>query len=142
VLAFALTAWTSGLVDRLLSANAQGLTVETGEFGDLLQIDVENDWGNYEVEIRRGPSHPDSAAAWEALATAAANEAARLHAVVVREGQDLYVQLRDDKDRMLAENKVNLRPLVTAADGTATVRLPGRITASRVVLSVTRYEKK
>ena len=142
LIAFALGAWQSGLIDRLLSANAVGLAIETGEFDDLLAIDVENDWGNYKVTVRRGAGHPDTAAAWDQRAAAAENETERLHAIVVREGQDLFVQLRDNADNVLAEQPLSLRLLVTDANGQVSTELPGHMSASRVVLSVTKNEKK
>lgn len=142
LIAFLLLAWQSGLVDRLLSANATGLTVENGAFGDLLHAEVANEWGNYRVAITRGAGYPADAAAWDAYAAAAKDEAARLCGVVVREGQDIYLQLRDADDRVLAEGRANLRPLVTTADGKVKVDLPGRMTAAHLVLSVTKYEKQ
>lgn len=141
-LAFALLAWTSGLVDRLLAANAAGLQVRTAAFGDLLAMSVESKWGNYEVTIRRGAGYPASLAEWDQRTAAAADEAERLRDLVVREGQEVWVQLRDAEDRVLAETRVSLRPLVTAADAKATTGLPGRITAKTVVLSVARHEQK
>lgn len=142
LIAFTLLAWQSGLVDRLLSANATGLEVQNGAFGGLLHAEVENNWGDYRVVLKRGPEHPADAAAWDAYAAAAKDEAARLHGVVVREGQDIYLQLRDESDHVLAETKASLRPLVTSAEGKVTVDLPGRMTATRLVLSVTKYEKQ
>lgn len=141
-LAFGLLAWSSGLVDRLLAANAAGLQVQTGAFGDLLAMAVENKLGNYEVTLRRGADYPASLADWDRRAGAASDEAARLRDSVVREGQEIWVQLRDADDRVLAESRISLRPLVTAADAKATTGLPGRITAKTVVLSVARHEKK
>jgi len=142
LLVFSFMAWQSGLIDRLLSASAAGMTVDTDGFGDLLTAEVDNEWGNYLVTIRRGPGHPDTAAAWDELAAAATTESERLHRLVVREGQDVYVQLRDGRDEVLAEAKADLRALVTAADGEVEVRLPGRMAASKVVLSVTKHERK
>lgn len=142
LLAFGLTAWRTGLVDRLLAANAQGMAVENADFGDLLDVAVENEWGNYKVTISRGPGHPTTAAAWDDRVAAATTEAQRLHAIVVREGQDLYVQVRDEKGRVLAEESGSMRVLVTDPDGSEIVRLPGQMTAARVVLSLTEHPKK
>ena len=142
VIAFGLLAWRSGLVDRVLAASAQGLGLETAAFGDLLAIRVEGNFGNYRVKVLRGPGHPTTVAEWDARTARAATESERLHDVVVREGQDVWVQLRDSAGEVLAQAKVGLRPLVTAADGEATVELPGHITASRVVLSVERHVKR
>ena len=142
LLVFAFTAWRSGLVDRLLSANATGLTVDTGEFGDLLRAEVESSWGNYKVTVARGPGHPADAAAWDAriAAATATGEVQRVHAAVVRDGQDVYVQLQNAAGEVLAERMTSLRPLVT--DTSAKLELPGHMTASRVVFSVAKHEKK
>lgn len=140
--AFGLLAWTSGLVDRLLAASASGLQVKTADFGDLLAMSVESKLGNYEVTIRRGAGYPATLAEWDQHTAAAADEAQRLRDLVVREGQEIWVQLRDADEHVLAESSVSLRPLVTAADTKTTTGLPGRITAKSVVLSVARYEKK
>lgn len=136
LIVFGLFAWRSGLVDRLLAASAQGLAVDTANFDDLLAAEVEGRFGNYVVTIRRGPGHPADGAGWERRAAAAATEAQRVRDLVVRDGQDVYVQLRDAQNNVLARNRVSLRPLVASADGVAKVDLPGRITASRVTLTI------
>jgi len=141
-LAFGLVAWQSGLVDRLLAAKALGLQSTTGPFEDLLALEVANKWGNYEVTIRRGAGYPQSLAEWDVRTAGATTEEHRLRDTVVREGQDLYVQLRDAEENVLAESRVSLRPLGTSAEAKVTAGLPGRITARSVVLSVSRHEKK
>lgn len=142
IVAFGLLAWRSGLIDRLLAANAQGIEVRTGVFGDLIEASVESSWGNYEVTVRRGSGYPMSSAEWDARAATATTESDRLRDTVVREGQEVWVQLRDAQDEVLVEGTVSLRPLVTESDAELEVTLPGRITASRVFFSVNKREKK
>ncbi|MCA8952415.1 MAG: hypothetical protein KDE27_23090, partial [Planctomycetes bacterium] len=142
ILAVGLSAWRSGLLDRLLAASARGLELRTGAFGDLLALEAESSWGDYEVALRRGPGYPTTSAAWEARQREAVDEADRLPARLVREGQEIWVQLCDDDGEVLAETGANLRALVAAADGVVEVRVPGRMNATRIVLSVEEHGKK
>jgi hypothetical protein len=103
---------------------------------------VENKFFNYEVTIRRGASYPASLAEWEQRIAAAPDDDTRRCSTFVRDGSDIWIQLRDGDDQVLAQSRVSLRPLVTAADAKATSGLPGRITAKTVVLSMAQYEKK
>lgn len=136
VLAFGLMAWRSGLLDRLLAASATGLRTDRGTFGELLAIDVQGHFGNYQVVLRRGSAYPVDSAAWDARIAAATGEQERLANIVVREGQEVHVQLRDASNAVLANSKVSLRPLVAGGDGEAKAELPGHFTASQVTLSI------
>lgn len=142
IVAFGLLAWRSGLVDRLLSANVRGIEIDTHEFGGLLAADVESEWGNYSVTVRRGDDYPSTSAGWDARAAASTTETERLRDNLVREGQDVWVQLRDTEGAVLAQRSVELRPLVTAPDAEVDLALPGMMTAAKVVFSVNKYEKK
>jgi hypothetical protein len=64
------------------------------------------------------------------------DEQGRLANIVVLEGQDVHVQLRDAGNAVLANLKVSLRPLVAANDGEAKLELPGHITANQVTLTI------
>ena len=142
LLASGLVAWQSGIVDRLLSASALALRTDTAAFGDLLTIEVADALGDYEVTLRRGPGHPATREAWDARTARAATEANRLCNVVVRDGQEIWVQLCDGSGAVIAQDRVSLRPLAAGADGEAIVGLPGRIAASRVVLRLTPHEPR
>ena len=139
VIAFSLLGWQSGLVDRLLAANARGIVANTGAFGDLAEVEIVSDWGNYKVLIQRGVGYPSTSEEWDARATA--TEPDRLRDAIMREGQDVWVQLRNEQGNVLEQQSVSLRPLVTEATATVELRLPGRITATQVVLSVNKSER-
>ena len=98
-----------------------------------------SDWGNYKVLIQRGVGYPSTSEEWDARATA--TEPDRLRDAIMREGQDVWVQLRNEQGNVLEQQSVSLRPLVTEATATVELRLPGRITATQVVLSVNKSER-
>lgn len=142
VLGVLLMAWTSGLLDRLFAAGAAGLAKDSGSFGELLAVDATSSWGDYAVEIRRGPGHPTSSDAWEQLLAGAADEVARARLRVVREGNDVFVRLEDGKGRFVGEKSVSLRALVTDPSAVVKARVPGRITAARITLALESGKKQ
>ena len=142
VLGVLLMAWTSGLLDRLLSAGAGGLQKDTGAFGELLTLEASSSWGDYAVEVRRGPGHPAGTEAWDQLLATAPDESARARIQVVREGNDVYVRLEDGDGRFAGERLVSLRALVTRPDGVVKVRVPGRITAARITMAMESGKKQ
>lgn len=142
VLGVLLMAWTSGLLDRLFAAGAAGLAKDSGSFGELLAVDATSSWGDYAVEIRRGPGHPTSSEAWEQLLAGAADEVARARLRVVREGNDVFVRLEDGKGRFVGEKSVSLRALVTDPSAVVKARVPGRITAARITLALESGKKQ
>ena len=142
VLGVLLMAWTSGLLDRLFAASAAGLAKDTGAFGELLAVDASSSWGDYAVEIRRGPSHPTTSEAWEQLLAGATEEVARARLRVVREGNDVFVHLEDGQGRFVGEKSVSLRALVTNPDGVVKARVQGRITAARITLALESGKKQ
>lgn len=132
-----LLAWYGGWIDRALAARAEGLRLEPGPFGAMLGLSVQRTWGNYRVELRRGPDYPATPAALADRLAAAGDHT--LHAAVdlVGDGRDLYVQLLDDAGVVLAEVLAELRPLLSDADATVMANVPGRMHAAAVRLSVT-----
>ena len=50
----------------------------------------------------------------------------------------MFVQLLGADDKVLAEQRTELRPLLTAADGTIEVKLPGAMQATAVRLSLSK----
>ena len=135
-----IVAITSDPIQGETEVNARGLVVDSGPFVELIDAEVESDWGNYKVTLRRGSGYPATTAEWDARVVE--TEADRLRDTLVREGQDIWIQLRDAQDEVLVQESESLRPLVTESDGEVEVMLPGRITASRVVFSVNKHEKK
>lgn len=141
VLGVLLMAWTSGLLDRLLAASAAGLTKDSGPFGTLLAVEATSSWGDYAVEIRRGPTHPATTEAWERALAEAPDELARTRLQVVREGNDVYVRLEDGDGKVVGEKLVSLRALVAKEDAVVKARVPGRITAARLTLALESGKK-
>jgi hypothetical protein len=136
LVAFALAAWASGWVDRVLGAKADVLVVDTGPFADFIDVAVEKSWGDYKVTLRRGKGFPVENARIEELRSKAATPADRAAVDVVAQGGQLWLRLMDADGKSLAASRVELRPLLAAADRTVEAELPGRITAARVRLDL------
>lgn len=130
-------AWYGGWIDRVLAARAEGLRLEPGPFGAMLALSVHRTWGDYRVELRRGPDYPATPAALADRLGAAADHTVRAAVDLVGDGRDLYVQLLDDAGVVLAEVRAELRPLLTSADATVLANVPGRMHAAAVRLAVT-----
>jgi hypothetical protein len=136
-----LVAWQSGWIDRVLAARAEGLQLDTGPFTDLLAITTERAWGNYAVELRRGAGYPTTPAALAARRDGSADLTERAACEVVGDGGALFVQLLRDDGEVLDEARVELRVLLADPAGVATARLPGRIAATGVRLSLSEARK-
>lgn len=138
LLAGGLVAWQSGWIDRVLSARADQLRTDAGTFGAMLQLRVEPAWGNYRVTITRGPEYPATTSALAARRDGTEDLVARAAIAAVGDGGAMFVQLLDPDDKVLAEQRTELRPLLTAADGTIEVKLPGAMQAASVRLSLSK----
>lgn len=136
VVALGLTAWQGGWIDRLLSAGAETIRVDTGPFRDLVGVEVAKSWGDYEVTLRRGAGYPVESARVEELRAAAATPADRAALEAVATGGTLWIRVENGQGRGLAVERAELGPLAAGADRSVVKRLPGRIGADRVVLSV------
>jgi hypothetical protein len=136
VVAFGVAAWSSGWVDRLLSAKSEELRIETGPFADFLDVSVAKSWGDYKVTLRRGKGFPVENARLAELRANAVTPADRAAVDVVATGGELWLRLEDAEGHGLAATRTELRPLVSAADRTVETQLAGRITAARVRLSL------
>jgi hypothetical protein len=137
----ALVAWQTGWVDRVLAARAEGLRIDQGPLGDLVAVDVERSWGEYRLRLTRGEGYP---ATPEALATrrdASPDLETRAAVELVGNGGSIFVQIADDQGKVIASTRVELRPLLGKADGVVEARLPGRIAAAAVVLSLNAESK-
>lgn len=137
LLAGAAAAWQGGWIDRVLAARAEGLQRDAGPFSTMLAFDVERSWGNYHVTLRRGADYPTTPQAVEDRRRGAADHAASTATSIVGDGRELYVQVVDGAGHVLAETRVDVRPLLTAADAVVTTTLPGRIGAAAMRLSIT-----
>jgi len=138
LLAGGLVAWRSGWIDRVLSARAEQLRAETGPFGAMLQLRVEPAWGNYRVTVTRGPEYPANASALAARRDGTEDLVARAAITAVGDGGAIFVQLLGPDDKVLAEQRTELRPLLTAADGAIEAKLPGAMQAASVRLSLSK----
>jgi hypothetical protein len=133
---FASAAYFGGWVDRLLSASAETLAVDTGPFADYLDVTVEKSWGNYEVTVRRGRGFPVENARIEELKARAATPADRAALDVVATGGKVWLRLEDTEGHGLAAAASEMRPLLSGPDRSVVEHLPGYMTAARVKLSL------
>lgn len=131
-----LVAWQTGWIDRVLAARAEGLTREAGPFGAMLDVQVERTWGNYRVRLRRGADYPATPADVAQKKAAAADHTHASACDIVGDGRDLFVQLLDGDHKVLAEERADLRPLLASAEAEVVTKLPGRIGARTVRLSI------
>lgn len=129
-------AWQSGWIDRVLAARAEALRVDAGPFGSMLATTVERSWGNYEVSLRRGADYPATPQAVEERQKLQTEHAERTALGIVGDGRDLFVQLLGGEQQVLAEGRADVRPLLAAADATVVVKLPGRMGATGLRLSI------
>jgi len=134
-------AWQSGYIDRVLAARAEELNTDPGPFGDMVQLQVERSWGNYEVTLTRGEGYPTTPAALDARKEASTDLTEQAACAVVGDGDQLFVQLLNEKGKVLDAARTELRPLLTDEDGEAVVRLPGRMSVTTVRLSLSAGKK-
>lgn len=132
----ALLAWHQGLFDRLLATRAEALQIDTGPFRELLHTAVARQWGNYRVELTRGPGYPRSPQELAEQKRVASSLEVAAACDVAGTGGELYLQLLDDGDHVLAETRCSLRPLLGEPPGAVLAELPGQRGAGRVRLSV------
>ncbi|MEC7582992.1 MAG: hypothetical protein VYE77_01630 [Planctomycetota bacterium] len=137
LIAGALALWQLGILDLLLSPPAEQLKVDPGPFDQLVTVRAERTWGNYLVEIRRGPDYPSDRSAVEALRAADASLARQAAIGGLTEETGGYLQLRNEKGKVLEAVRIQLLPLVDSQDGVAKVRIPGRRNAHALVLALT-----
>jgi hypothetical protein len=139
-IATAIFAWRNGLVDRVLAARAEQLTLQTGPFGEMLSLQVTRSWGVYEVQVRRGESYPKDPAELEALRTKAVSLVERAAADAVGSGGEAWVQLCDDDGEVGGSQRLELRALLADPLAIVRVSLQGRIDAASLRLSLTKDE--
>jgi len=136
VVLFGLLAWKNGYIDRLLTASAETISLETGSFGAMLELGVSGNWGNYAVVVSRGTAYPQDARAVDRLLSRAVSSADRAAVNAVGDGGTVWVQLQDAQGKVLASAKVSLRSLLSDPERKAEASLPGRIGARKIVLSL------
>jgi len=136
LVAFAMLAWQSGFVERLTSVESSTLTVDNGPFGELLTAEIQPNWGNYRVLLRRGQSYPKDVAQQRQLEEQAATLAERSAVLMLTQGRHLYLRLISDTGETLAYYPVDTRPLLTSDEAPAVGHLPGRSIARSIQLSI------
>lgn len=136
LVAFSALTWQSGLLDRVMSADVELLQVDSGPFGELLAVDVEPNWGNYRVLLRRGAAYPTTAAGVKELEAAAATPADRAAVLAVCDGGNIYLRLSDEQGKTLAYHPVEMRALLLKNDAVISGHLPGRIAARSIQLAL------
>lgn len=132
-----LVAWQSGLIDRVLAARAETIRCDAGPFGTMLEFSLQRSWGNYRVEIRRGPGYPPDPDALRRAQAEAGSLVERAACDVVGGGGELWLLLRAEDGGVLDAVRAELRPLLAAADGRVVGTLRGQMGAARVELSLT-----
>lgn len=134
-------AWQTGWIDRVLAARAEAMAVDNGPFAAMLAPTLVRSWGDYVVLLRRGPDYPATAKELterrdrlEGLAERAACEA-------VGNGGDLFVQVLDPAGKVLVETRAELRPLLVDDNAVIETKLPGRMNAASIRLSLSAAPK-
>lgn len=136
LLAAVVVAWQGGWIDRVLAARAETLRIDTGPFGAMLAVSATRSWGNYEVSLRRGADYPATPQVLAERMAGQTEHAMRTACSIVGDGRDLFVQVVDAGQKVLAEVRADVRPLLTGADAVVVAKLPGLMSATGVRLSV------
>ena len=136
LVAFAGVAWQSGYIGLLLAPRADTLAVDPGPFGDLLRTELGSSLGRYQITLTRGTSFPSDQTQLEALLRRSTALTDRAAVQAVGNGDVVWVRLERADGAVLEATRVELRPLLGAADGRAEALLPGRLGAARVHLAL------
>ena len=122
-------AWGWGLVDRALSTDSAELTIHTGVFDRLLDVEIQDRWGNYEVTLHRGPDYPKTSDDVTVLLAGTQTPAGRAAVTAVANGLTVYLRLENQTGLVLASRGVELRALLVDEDGVIVLELPGRMSS-------------
>jgi hypothetical protein len=134
-------AWQSGWIDRVLAARAEEVLIETGAFGQMVDVKLERSWGNYNVTLTRGPTYPTTPEALAALRDNSKTLTAGAACELIGNGGELFVQIANEDGKVLAEARTELRTLLTDEAGKVEVKLPGNRSAHHVSLSLSAGKK-
>jgi hypothetical protein len=132
----ALLAYHQGYLDRLLAARAETLRHELGPFVDLLALQPERQWGNYRIVVQRGARYPATPQALAAQKQQANSLEAAAACDVIGSGGELFVQLRDQDGKWLAETRCTVRALLGEPPAPVLAELAGHRSAAIVALSL------
>ena len=126
-----------GLVDRFLAPEADEVNLDHGLFGAYLDSSIEKNWGIYTLTIKRGETFPNTMSEFLAIAKTSdkLDDAAAVGALA--RGETLYVQMLDDKDAILYQKGISLKPLLLKSDTKIDVVIPGFRKAKNLYLALT-----
>lgn len=130
-----LAVWQSGIIERLASADPTQFDLLTTEFGERIAVTVEQSFGSYVVEIRRGPTFPDDdekLAQWQGKLSGARDRRAYQ---TLAAGGEVYVHLLGEESQQLEMASVDLLPIVVGTSEVVIVRIPGRHDATGIAVS-------
>ncbi|MFQ5844281.1 MAG: hypothetical protein ACE5JG_04755 [Planctomycetota bacterium] len=139
---FGLMAWRTGYLDRLFSHAAEAIALDPGPFGQSLRLAVDESWGDYRLTVTRGPGFPGGPAELERRRAAATDLSRRAALDILAEGGRIYAQLCDSELRVLESAALELRPLLGDERAEVEVRIPGRIRARTIRLSLERGKRE
>ncbi len=130
-----LLTWRSGLWSQISAAQADSLRVETGSFGQLLQVEVDGSWGQYRIAISRGADYPSDPAAVTALESSATTTAQTAAIQCVSGGRNIFLQLLDKEGKVLDAKPMELAGLLEKTEPLK-VELLGHRRANLLRLSI------
>ena len=134
--------WRIGLDDLFFPAEASELRLNTGYFGELLEMRVEPVFGGYEVTLKRGARYPRSAADHLALAQDTEPLSRHVATQAVGSGGELFVRVLDQDGQPLASSALYLEALLDNETAELSITLPGFRSAKGLELSPHRGNLK
>ncbi len=139
---FVVLSFQKGYIDLVFGSSASDISVETGEFLDMVDVQIESDWGNYKVTLVRGSGYPSNKEAVQALLEKSEGNAERAAINAVADGAELWVQLRSRRDKVLESESASLRALLAKEDGEVVLKLKGRIGVHELRLALDSGKSK
>lgn len=134
--------WRIGLDDLFFPAAASELQLNTGYFGELLEMRVEPVFGGYQVTIKRGAQYPRDAEGHLALARDTEPLSRHVATEAVGSGGELFVRVLDQDGRPLASSALYLESLLDDEAAELSITLPCFRSARGVELSPHRGNLK
>lgn len=137
-----LAAWRSGYLglahDAITAPEADAVFIETGVFGETLELELDRRFAHYTCTIRRGRLYPATADEARELEDAAATTGERAAMNAVADGGAIWVRVVDEDGATLSAVEVELAELLVEEDGVAEVELRARAGGIKVELALSR----
>ncbi len=137
-----LSAWQSGFIHRLRTPGVDRVTVDTGSFGNLINVTAESAWGKYSVTLKRGPGYPAGGEDADKLLAEAETVEQRAAVNAVINGETVFIRLEDKNGIVLSAEPVSLRPLLRPDGGRVSVKIPGHMNTVYIAVSLDSGLKK